>query len=61
MILQIISDASTANWVIAVVLSVLSILVYRLLNRIENKLENHEERIQGVETDVEVLKVIHRK
>jgi uncharacterized protein YoxC len=55
MLLQIITDTSTANWVIAVVLTILTALMYRLLNRIEQKLEEHEQRIQHNEKDIAVI------
>jgi hypothetical protein len=57
MMLQLIADTSiSANWTIAAILGVTAVLLMRILNRIENKLENHETRIQASETDIAVLK-----
>jgi uncharacterized protein YoxC len=46
----------SANWVIAIILSILAYLLVRILNRIESKLEEHQEIISEVKEVVAVLK-----
>ena len=46
----------SANWVIAIILTILAFLLVRILNRIEAKLEDHDGRIAEAETDIAVLK-----
>ena len=54
---QLILDSTiSANWVIAVILSILAFLLVRILNRIEAKQEEHDERIRNVEREVGILK-----
>ena len=55
-LLQFISDTATANWVIAIAITVVGILLVRILNRIEKTQEDHSKRITIVETDVAVIK-----
>lgn len=59
---QIISDVATANWAIAfavgiasVMFFVIGVLLTRILNRVEGKLEIHETRITESEKDIAVL------
>ena len=59
MIGQIISDVATANWVIAIAIFVVGVLLTRILNRIENKLEEHDARIANSETEIEVIKSLN--
>ena len=59
MIGQIISDVATANWVIAIAIFVVGVLLTRILNRIEKKLEDHEVRIADSETNIEVMKSLN--
>jgi len=56
MIVQVISDVATANWVIAISIFVVGVLLTRILNRIEKKLEEHDVRIANSETEIEVIK-----
>lgn len=55
-LLQFISDPATANWVIAIILTILGVLLVRILNRIEKIQENHSERIGDLEVHVAVIK-----
>ena len=56
MLVQIIGDVSTANWVIAVAIIIVGALLTRILNRLETKLEEHEERIGKTENAIEIIK-----
>jgi uncharacterized protein YoxC len=56
MLAQVVTDASTANWVIAVTLIILGALLTRILNRLESKLEDHDTRISEAETAIEIIK-----
>jgi large-conductance mechanosensitive channel len=56
MISQLTVDTSiSANWVMVVILTIVAFLLVRILNRIEKKQEEHDERISHVERDVAVL------
>lgn len=57
MILQLLQDTTfSANWFIAGILTILTFLLIRILNKIEKKQEDHEERLRDVEQDVGILK-----
>lgn len=56
MLLQIISDPATANWVIAIILTILGFLLVRILNRLEKTQEQHGERLNDVEQDISFFK-----
>lgn len=57
MIAQLTVDTSiSANWVMALILAVVAFLLVRILNRIESKLEVHDEMISEVREDIAVLK-----
>lgn len=58
MIAQIVSDVATANWVIAISIFVVGVLLTRILNRIEKKLEEHDVRIANVEGDIKVINTL---
>lgn len=57
-LLQVITDAGavSANWFIGAVLSALSIFMYRLLNRFEKKLEEHDAKLQEHEVQLQLHK-----
>lgn len=56
-LLQAMIDSSiSANWFFGIVLSVLSILIYRLLNRVEKTLEDHDKRLQDHEIRIQLGK-----
>ena len=58
MIVQIISDVATANWVIAIAICIVGILLTRILNRIEKKLEDHDDRLSELEGDIKVINTL---
>lgn len=57
MILQILTDTGiSANWVMAGAVSLACFLLWRILSRMEAKLDAHEIQINATKQDVAVLK-----
>jgi hypothetical protein len=57
MFLQLMSDTTiSANWVIAGAVSIAVFLLWRILSKMERKLETHDTEINEVKTDVALLK-----
>ena len=53
---QIVNGTIDPNWVLTIVVGITAFLLLRLLNRIEKRLEVHDNKLAGHDTEIAVMK-----